>query len=76
MGIGKSLIKYGFNELFKLGYKDCIICCLKDNKSVGFYECMSGIKVGEEIVEIGNQKLLESIYFYKDIDKLIEMIDI
>ena len=67
-GLGKKLFEHDKNKLKKLGYKDMVIGCLKDNiKANGFYQHMGGELVFTRTINIGNQPLQENIYYFNKI---------
>ena len=64
MGLGKILFEFQVDNLRKLGYKDMIIGCLKDNLHAnGFYKHMGAKLVKERTITIGKQDLPENIYY-------------
>ena len=65
-GLGKILFDFQVENLRKLGYKDMIIGCLKDNiHANGFYQHMGAELVKERTIKIGEQELPENIYYKK-----------
>ena len=65
-GLGKIFFEFQVENLRKLGYKDMIIGCLKDNiHANGFYKHMGDELVNERVITIGEQNLPENIYYKK-----------
>ena len=65
-GLGKIFFEFQVENLRKLGYKDMIIGCLKDNiHANGFYKHMGAELVSERTITIGKQILPENIYYKK-----------
>ena len=63
-GLGKIFFEFQVENLRKLGYKDIIIGCLKDNiHANGFYKHMGAKLVKERTITIGKQDLPENIYY-------------
>lgn len=67
-GYGRELIKYGIDELKRLGCSKMIIGCLKDNSSNEFYKHIGGKFIKTRIFKLPNQELIENVYYY-DINK-------
>lgn len=66
-GYGKILFQKAIEELKKLGYKNIIIACLKENPSNEFYKHMGGKLVGTNNFKIPNQVLEENVYYFESI---------
>ncbi len=52
-------------ELKKMGFKDMIIYCLKDNPTTEFYIHMGGQFIYEKERNIGGNDLIENVYYYE-----------
>lgn len=66
-GYGKIMFESAKEELKKLGFKDMIIYCLKDNPTTKFYEYEGGKLMYSIKKNIGKQNLIENIYYYEKI---------
>lgn len=66
-GLGRILYEKALNELRKMGYKDIIIACLKENPTNEFYIHMGGKLVDTNPFNLPNQQLEENVYYYKNI---------
>lgn len=64
-GLGKMLYERALEELRKMGYKNIIIACLKENPSNAFYVHMGGKLVGIHPFKLSNQELEENVYYYE-----------
>lgn len=67
-GYGKILFDKAKEELKKLGFKDMIIFCLKDNPTTKFYEHMGCQFLFEKERNIGGKDLIENVYYYEKIN--------
>lgn len=66
-GYGRIMFTRAKEELKKMGFKDMIIYCLKDNPATEFYKHMGGKFVYEKGRDIGGKYLIENIYYYDQI---------
>ena len=64
-GYGKIMFNRAKEELKKLGFKDMIIYCLKDNPTNDFYKHMGCNFVYEKERNIGGKDLIENVYYYE-----------
>ncbi|MFD2831505.1 GNAT family N-acetyltransferase [Corticicoccus populi] len=69
IGGGKKLFNTVIADLVEKGHKNMLLGVLADNPACAFYEHMGGTVIGEETVEIGDEKHKEVYYGWKDIDK-------
>ena len=63
-GYGSELIKYGIDELKRLGCSKMIIGCLKDNSYNQFYKHIGGRFIKTRIFKLPNQELIENVYYF------------
>ena len=70
-GIGKRLLSEFARWLADSGFLSVMVWVLADNPSRPFYEHQGGELVGQRVVAIGQQKLSERAYGWKDARKLI-----
>lgn len=70
-GYGKQLVQSAIKELINLGYTNMIIGCISKNPSNEFYKYLGGIKKSERPFPKTGDDLIENIYYFEDIKKLI-----
>lgn len=68
-GVGRLLVGAAVRGLRELGCSSMLVWVLKDNPARGFYERLGGEYVTEKNIEIGEAKLLEVAYGWKELDK-------
>jgi GNAT superfamily N-acetyltransferase len=66
-GIGSLLFQASVKDLLLNQFPSMLIWALTANPACKFYEAMGGIRVREKNVEIGQQKLVEVAFGWKDI---------
>ena len=71
-GIGKMLFSTVVKQLCEAGASSMMVWVLKDNLSKAFYLKLGGEFIKEEEIEIGNQKLVEEAYGWKDLKALLD----
>lgn len=69
-GIGKTLMCAAADELRKDNIHNMLVFVLAANPANKFYEKLGGSIIGNEMIEIGGEKLEEYIIGWKDIDEL------
>lgn len=70
-GIGKRLFKEAARALRQDGHIALLVWVLKDNPACRFYEALGGIYLRAQEIQIGEQRLLEVAYGWKDTLPLI-----
>jgi L-amino acid N-acyltransferase YncA len=70
-GIGRQLSFAVARRLLQVGYDSMIVWVLAQNPSRGFYEALGGEAVFEKPIEVGEAKLVEVAYGWKDLRLLI-----
>ena len=70
-GYGLKLVKAVISELLKQNYKNMIIGCISKNPSNQFYQHIGGKKVKERPFPKTGDNLIENIYYYEDIKRMI-----
>ncbi|SFD47779.1 Ribosomal protein S18 acetylase RimI [Bacillus sp. OV194] len=70
--IGSSLIRHFAQNQYDAGYRTMLVWVLKDNPCKAAYEKLGGIKLGEEIIQIGKQQLTEEALGF-DLVKLLQL---
>lgn len=71
-GLGKALVK-GIAERLRLeGFANMVVWVLKENPACGFYERMGGVRVAEQMIEIGGAALPEVAFGWKNIESLFD----
>ncbi len=71
-GIGSRLILALATRLAALGRQSLFVWVFSDNPARSFYEKIGGIRVTEQVIEIGSARLMETGYGWGDIHALIE----
>ena len=66
-GYGRIMFEKAKEELKKLGFKDMINGCLKDNPTTEFYKHMGGKLVLSKEKNFGDRKIIENFYYYDKI---------
>ncbi|MED2971105.1 GNAT family N-acetyltransferase [Fictibacillus sp. B-59209] len=70
--IGSSLIRHFAQKQYDSGYRTMLVWVLKDNPCKAAYEKLGGIKLGEELIQIGEQQLTEEAFGF-DLVKLLQL---
>jgi L-amino acid N-acyltransferase YncA len=71
-GYGTKMIKRFSQQLAKQGKKSMIVWVLKDNPAKKAYISLGGKKIDEELITIGNQKLFEECYAWRDMSLILD----
>lgn len=71
-GLGKALVKGIAERLRSQGFANMVVWVLKENPACGFYERMGGVRVAEQMIEIGGVALPEVAFGWKDIESLLD----
>ncbi|OOE14231.1 GNAT family N-acetyltransferase [Fictibacillus arsenicus] len=71
-GYGTKMIKRFGQQLAKQGKKSMIVWVLKDNPAKKAYISLGGIKIDEELITVGNQKLSEECYAWRDMSLILD----
>lgn len=66
-GIGKLLVREFRRDLRKNGIENMMVQVLKDNPSRSFYEKLGATYIGEAIIEIDNQELIEVVLAWSNL---------
>jgi L-amino acid N-acyltransferase YncA len=69
-GAGAALVRRMAGELRRQGFANMVVWVLKENPARGFYERMGGVKVGEQMIEIGGATLPEIAFGWADLGVL------
>lgn len=69
-GIGNILFKKAVEGLTLAGITSMKVWVLRDNPAKQFYRSLGGQYLGEEIIEIGSQKLIEECFGWPDLLRL------
>jgi GNAT superfamily N-acetyltransferase len=69
-GAGAALVRSMARELRRQGFTNMVVWVLKENPARGFYERMGGVKVGEQMIEIGGATLPEIAFGWADLGVL------
>ena len=70
-GYGKKLVQYAVKELMEEGYNNMVIGCISQNPSNEFYKHLGGIKKSERYFSRTGDELVENIYYFENISKLL-----
>lgn len=70
-GYGKQLVISAIKELLNNGYNNMVIGCISINPSNEFYKYLGGIKKSERPFLKTGDNLIENIYYFENINKLI-----
>jgi SAM-dependent methyltransferase len=70
-GIGRQLSLAVAQRLLQAGYESMLVWVLAQNPSRGFYEALGGEVVSEKPIEVGETKLAEVAYGWKDLRPLL-----
>jgi len=70
-GYGKQLVKEAVEKLINQGYTNMVIGCISKNPSNEFYKHIGGIKKSERLLTKTGDNLIENIYYFDDITKLL-----
>lgn len=74
-GLGARLLKVFAEEMKENGYQSILVWILKQNPSSRFYERYQAKPVGTEQTSIGEGTYQETAYGWKDIDKLLTLLN-
>lgn len=69
-GVGAALVRRLAGELRAQGFRNMAVWVLRDNPACGFYARMGGVKVAEQMIEIGGVSLPEIAFGWPDIGVL------
>lgn len=69
-GAGAELVRRLAVELRGQGFRNMAVWVLRDNPACGFYQRMGGVKVAEQMIEIGDVSLPEIAFGWPDIGVL------
>ncbi len=70
-GTGRKLMQAAARELIRRGHHSMMLWVLRDNTPARkFYEALGGQYLFEKPIEIGEQKLIEVAYGWKDLQQL------
>ena len=70
-GYGKQLVQAAIKELLKLNYTNMVIGCISKNPSNEFYKHLGGILKSQRPFTKTGDNLVENIYYYQEIEKLL-----
>jgi L-amino acid N-acyltransferase YncA len=71
-GYGTKMIKRLGHQLEKQRKNSMIVWVLKDNPAKKAYISLGGKKIDEELITIGNQKLFEECYAWRDMSLILD----
>ncbi|MFE1243226.1 GNAT family N-acetyltransferase [Fictibacillus sp. NPDC058756] len=71
-GFGTKLIKKFSHHLVNQGKKSMVVWVLRDNPAKKAYISLGGKKIDEELITIGNQKLSEECYAWRDMSLILD----
>lgn len=66
-GLGRVMFERAKDEIRKLGFSDMVLCCFSGNPTNEFYKHMGGKFVSTKTKKIGEQELVENIYYFEGI---------
>ena len=70
-GIGRQLSLAVAQRLLQAGYDSMVVWVLAENPSRGFYAALGGKVVSQKPIEVGEAKLVEVAYGWKDLNALV-----
>jgi|GEM_PF-503610 len=73
-GYGRLMLEKCIMKLMNLGYHDMIVHCICGSVSNKFYQHLGGRLIGKSKIKIGKQELYENIYYFTNIDNLLDSI--
>ncbi|WP_299432050.1 GNAT family N-acetyltransferase [uncultured Meiothermus sp.] len=66
-GVGRQLFRRFVEEMVQRGHGSMFLWVLAENPTVGFYQRLGGVKVGEKEIEVGGKKLVEWSYGWRNL---------
>jgi GNAT superfamily N-acetyltransferase len=69
-GAGAALVRRLAGELRGQGFQNMVVWVLRDNPACAFYQRMGGVKVAEQMIEIGGVSLPEIAFGWPEIGVL------
>jgi GNAT superfamily N-acetyltransferase len=73
-GYGKLMLEKCVSKLLTLGYNDMIVHCICGGESNNFYKHLGFRNIGKSKIKIDHQELYENIYYYTNIENLLDSI--
>jgi L-amino acid N-acyltransferase YncA len=70
-GLGRRLNSAAARKLLETGYESMLVWVLAENPARGFYQALGGELVSEKPIEVGDAKLIEAAYGWKDLRLLL-----
>lgn len=70
-GAGAELVREIARRLRDQGFRSMVVWVLRDNPACGFYARMGGVRVAEQMIEIGGAALTEVAFGWRQIETLI-----
>lgn len=67
MGLGRVMFERAKAEVKSLGFSDMVLSCIRENPTNEFYKHMGGKLVSTKVKKIGDQDIVENIYYFENI---------
>lgn len=70
-GVGAELMRRMASGLLLRGFGNLVVWALRQNPACGFYERLGGVRVAEQMIEIGGVELPEVAFGWREIRDLL-----